>query len=52
MGVGEFGRLTSWTVSSAPLAGVRIPDCRFESSTSLSELDVWDSERLGEGVGR
>jgi hypothetical protein len=26
-GLGELGRLTSWTVSKAARAGVRIPDC-------------------------
>lgn len=43
-GLGEFGRLTSWTVSSAPRAGVRRPDCSCESSVSLPEVVCCESD--------
>jgi hypothetical protein len=51
-GVGELGRLTSCTVSSAPRVGVRAPDCAWESSVSLSDA-VWkESAGWSDGTGR
>lgn len=52
-GLGEFGRLTSWTVSKAPRAGVRRPDCSCESSVSLPDVVCCESDAgCGEGTGR
>lgn len=49
-GLGEFGKLTSWTVSNGPLPGVRIPEGNCASSISLSDAACC-SMGCGEGMG-